>query len=181
MNTDLINFLQIKKNFLEFLNDSRNLYKYRVYHIKDINNSSQKNIEDQLLMFIFIIITEKGKCRFQDSTGYESSNEYNTILESQKLLKKIKPFIISEINQILNFEKNNTYKKNITLCGCTLNIKFDLVIDINESNLYPTVLQNLFEIKYLKQVNKLPIEDNLQRVISYLECFRLYKYVSISD
>jgi hypothetical protein len=181
MSIDLTDFLQIKESFLAFLNDSRNLYKYRTYHIEDIKNSTENDMEDQLLLFILIIITEKGKCRYHDNTGYESSNERSTILESQKLLKKIKPSIISEINKILNFEKNNTYEKNISLCGCIFNIKFDLVSDINEVNLYPTILQNLFEIKYLKQLNKLPIENNLQRVISYLDCFRLYKYVSISD
>jgi hypothetical protein len=181
MSTDLTEFLQIKEKFLAFLNDARNLYKYRPYYIKDINDSNEKETEYQLLLFISIIKTEAGKCRCHDNTGYESSIEHSTILESQKLLKIIKPSIISEINKILNFEKNNTYKKNISLCGSIYTIKFDLVSDINEDNIYPTILQNLFEIRYLKQLNKLPIEYNLQKTIDYLDCFRLYKYVSIND
>jgi len=181
MSTDLTEFLQIKDKFLAFLNDARNLYKYRIYHIQYTNESTEKDFEDQLLLFISIITTERGKCRCHDNTGYESSTEINTISESQKLLKKIKPLIITEINKVLSFEKTQTYENNISLCGSIYTVKFDLVSDINEENLYPTILQNLFNLKYLKKLNNCSIEYNLQKIIDYLDCFRLYKYVSIND
>jgi hypothetical protein len=89
MSTDLTEFLDIKKLFLKF---SNNNYKYKNYHIKEINNLS---IEDAIIYQLIIIIS--AIIKKQQTYNYDE-NEYQfekqIITESTKLLKKINPSII---------------------------------------------------------------------------------------
>jgi hypothetical protein len=89
MSTDLIDFLDIKNLFLKF---SNNNYKYKNYHIKEINNLS---IEDAIIYQLIIIIS--AIIKKQQTYNYDE-NEYQfekqIITESTNLLKKINPSII---------------------------------------------------------------------------------------
>jgi len=88
MSTYLIEFLDIKNLFLKF---SNNNYKYKNYHIKEINNFS---IEDEIiyqLIIIISIVTKKQQIHNYDDNEYQF--EKIIITESKKLLKKINPSI----------------------------------------------------------------------------------------
>ena len=86
MSSDLIEFFEIKKLFIEFLNNN---HKYKHFQIGEINNLTIENeIISQLLIFISIIMKK------QQTYQYYNENEHliekKIITESNKLLKKIK-------------------------------------------------------------------------------------------
>lgn len=86
MSSDLIEFFEIKKLFLEFLNNN---CKYNYFHIEEINNLTIENeIISQLLIFISIIMKKQQTYQYYNEN--EVLIEKKIITESNKLLKKIK-------------------------------------------------------------------------------------------
>jgi hypothetical protein len=90
MSNDLIEFLIIKNKFVSFLNDTNCLYKYRQYHINRINESIEKQIEEQLINYILFI---KKEYTTFDSLKFQYKAVIEILNESQNLLKKFKPSI----------------------------------------------------------------------------------------
>jgi len=98
MSTDLIEFLNIKDKFISFLNDKNCLYKYLQYYTKTINESIinesiEKQIEDQLINYILFIKKEGTTCCCNNVFKINSKNEAEIITESLKLLAKFKSSI----------------------------------------------------------------------------------------
>jgi|688.fasta_scaffold137568_2 hypothetical protein len=90
MSNDLIEFLIIKNKFVSFLNDTNCLYKYRQYHINRINESIEKQIEEQLINYILFI---KKEYTTFDSLKFQYKAVIEILNESQNLLKKFKSSI----------------------------------------------------------------------------------------
>jgi hypothetical protein len=182
MSTDLIDFLNIREKCLQFLNDEDNRYKYRTYYIDNINDSIETEIENQLVMFILLIKKEAGTCRTHntcDALKKQSKTEVEIISESLKILTKYKLNKIAEINTILNYEKNIFYENTIGYSGIQIiNVWFDPITDINTNNLY-YILQNLWDISSLREINNCKINDKLNSIIRYLKCFETFKYYSL--
>jgi hypothetical protein len=175
MSTDLIEFLNIKKQFTEFLeNKKENLYKYREYYLNYINNSEsiEEEIEQQLVMIILFIRKETTTCRGHH-TGellkQQSDLEYNIITNSCKILTKFKDSKINDINNILMIEKHKTYNNNIQY-GIKYDINFELITFINITNLQP-IFENLYVISRLRNLNNEIVDDNLEQTLRYLNCY----------
>jgi hypothetical protein len=166
--------LKIKNDFLQYLNDINNRYKYKKSEIEMIKlNETNKDI---LLLIINIIKKEKTTCRCHSDC--EFIIESNIIIRCQQLLKNTKQDIIDDINYILELEKNIKYDNN-NLLGSIFTINFELITNINEDNLL-SIHQNIYNIIKLKEINNYKIHKKLQKIDYYLDCFVLFKFVSIN-
>ena len=167
--------LQIKNDFLQYLNDINNCYKYKRSEIEMIKlNETNKDI---LLLIINIIKKEKTTCRYHSDC--EFIIESNIITRCQQLLKNTKQDIINDINNILEIEKKIKYDNN-NLLGSIFTINFELITDINEDNLL-SIHKNIYNIIKLKEINNYyKIHKKLQKINFYLDCFVLFKFVSIN-
>ena len=166
--------LEIKHDFLQFLNDNNNCYKYKKSEIENVNFHTKNT--NLLLLIIEIIKKERSVSRYHGDC--EFIIETNIIVRCQKLLKMMKQDIVNNINNILQVEKNIKYDINISF-GSIFNINFDLITDINEDTLLSIYL-NICDIINLKKINNYIVGKKLQEINYYLDCFRLFKFVSIN-